>query len=441
MLSNSVTDAIEALCNYARLSCGADFVAALEVKEGGQGIAVASAPMHPLGGFNLKHSGILDRDRVSDLASFPESAAFYKLPMAIIHAIGSTPAFLLYMPITLAHAPLSGILFVWTKTLPHEIEASHWGMLANALASLMVLRKKTADQAVILNQFHDLFETTPSGIIFINGDAQEAVINERAAQLLGCKSGTLAADTLVQLMRILREKCTNQNELSAAYAEQLGNVNFTATVNWIFDDLTYKVDTHPIRGDGAHGRVWIFTDVTAEVFNAEELRRFAAYDVLTGVPNRRHFEECSAQLITARNTVNSSFAILMIDIDHFKKINDRYGHLVGDQVLQAIAANCQSSLRERDLFARYGGEEFIAFLVDCSENDALASAERLRRTIAARPVEVGSLSITVSISVGVAGAQLCNQNALKELINHADIALYQAKKSGRNRVKLYIKQN
>lgn len=433
MLNDNNADAIEALCTYARLTYGADLVLVLEVNEHGQAVAVGSAPAQRLGGFNLKHSGIFQKE----WNGVPVSAEGYRLPMAIIHALGTTPDCLLYLPAPLEYASLSGMLFVWRKPPCSVVIVNHWRVLANALAALMALRKKTAVQNAISNQFYDLFETTPAGIIFVDGDGQEVTLNTRAARLLGCAPGVLTGDVLAQLMRTLREQCNNHAELDAAYATQIGNVNFTATLNWSFHDLTLKVATHPVRGDGEYGRIWILTDVTAEIMMAAELRRLATYDPLTGVPNRRQFEESSAQIITVPDTQGSSIAILMVDIDHFKLINDTYGHPVGDKVLQIIAKRCHNTIRERDLFARYGGEEFIALIAINSNDDIVASAERLRDVIASRPVQVDDLSIEVSISIGTASAVVGDQKSLEQLINQADIALYRAKKSGRNRVEVF----
>ncbi|MNT37248.1 Response regulator PleD [compost metagenome] len=194
-----------------------------------------------------------------------------------------------------------------------------------------------------------------------------------------------------------------------------------------------------MRGNGEHGRIWLFTDVTADLLMAAELRRLASSDPLTGVPNRRHFEECSAQIIAAREAQGHAVAVLMVDVDHFKKINDTHGHPVGDEVLKAVARRCREALRDRDLFARFGGEEFIALLSAPVIDEVPVAAERLRSAIAAEPITVGGTRINVSISVGAAiGEALpgADQPLLEELVARADEALYQAKTEGRNRVRM-----
>jgi len=228
-----------------------------------------------------------------------------------------------------------------------------------------------------------------------------------------------------------------QSALAQAYASQVGNVDFAATLHWTLGEWTYAVDTHPVRGDGEHGRIWIFTDVTADLLMAAELRRLASSDPLTGVPNRRHFEESSAQIIAAKEAGGRCVAVLMLDVDHFKKINDTHGHPVGDEVLKVVARRCRDALREHDLFARFGGEEFIALLPSTSAEEAPLAAERLRSVIAAEPVHVDGLQVPVTISVGGAVGETlpgADKALLELLVGQADEALYAAKANGRNRV-------
>jgi diguanylate cyclase (GGDEF)-like protein len=240
-------------------------------------------------------------------------------------------------------------------------------------------------------------------------------------------------------MRALRQRCDNHAELEQAYAAQVGNLNFATTLNWVMGERTFEVDTHPVRGDGEQGRIWLFTDSTADLLMAAELRRLASSDPLTGVPNRRHFEERSAQIIAAREATGRSVAVLMLDVDHFKKINDTHGHPIGDEVLKVVARRCREALRERDLFARFGGEEFIALLAAPTADEVPATAERLRNAISGAPVHVGGLRIEVTVSVGGAmGEALPGSDArlLEQLVARADEALYQAKADGRNRVRM-----
>ena len=125
----------------------------------------------------------------------------------------------------------------------------------------------------------------------------------------------------------------------------------------------------------------------------------------------------------------------MLDIDHFKRVNDTYGHPIGDLVLQNVARLCQNSLREVDSFGRYGGEEFVALLPQTNCEQAFATAERLRRSIAEGDIQSEAGVIRCTVSVGVATFNR-NCKSLEELLERADQALYHAKRAGRNRVEI-----
>jgi len=171
---------------------------------------------------------------------------------------------------------------------------------------------------------------------------------------------------------------------------------------------------------------------------ASALQTIAWTDALTGVPNRHFFTEALARLWRSGRRREQA-AILMIDIDHFKLLNDRYGHPVGDGCLRDVARNLQRALvNPDDVLARYGGEEFIVLLRNTSATDALVIAERLRTTVQTLLIEnVDCPECVVTVSIGVAGAdELTDEAAALRLVEDADRALYEAKCAGRNRVRL-----
>jgi diguanylate cyclase (GGDEF)-like protein/PAS domain S-box-containing protein len=169
----------------------------------------------------------------------------------------------------------------------------------------------------------------------------------------------------------------------------------------------------------------------------QELIKLATRDSLTGLLNRRAFFD-TARNIVARNAKSGGYvAVLMLDVDHFKSVNDKYGHAVGDHVLQGVARQLTESLREQDLVARYGGEEFCVLIEGMNELDAYGRAERVRRTIqfqAGRKLLDGR-DLVVTVSIGVCGCPP-GPGDLNELLKRADAALYEAKRGGRNRVVL-----
>jgi len=164
-----------------------------------------------------------------------------------------------------------------------------------------------------------------------------------------------------------------------------------------------------------------------------ELEHLAATDPLTGMRNRRaFFAEAEAELRRARR-YKLPVSLLLLDIDRFKQINDRFGHLAGDEMLRRIAASLQAELRTTDIHARFGGEEFIVLLVQSPTADAIPTADRLRRAISTLSVEsLGNLFGTTA-SIGVASVA-DGDVELDELLRYADAALYRAKQAGRDQV-------
>jgi two-component system cell cycle response regulator len=164
----------------------------------------------------------------------------------------------------------------------------------------------------------------------------------------------------------------------------------------------------------------------------------ALTDTLTGLYNRRYLEAHMQKLLKKNAESKKSLGVLYLDIDHFKQVNDTYGHSVGDEILRTFAFRLKDSLRSFDLVARLGGEEFVAILPDISDEMALLIAERLRRTIADKPIKCntpqGELSITTSIGGTIVRAQEYVEEAdeIQKIIHRADQALYEAKHGGRN---------
>jgi diguanylate cyclase (GGDEF)-like protein len=164
----------------------------------------------------------------------------------------------------------------------------------------------------------------------------------------------------------------------------------------------------------------------------KETQDQAITDVLTGVYNRRGlFQVGDFEFVRARRT-SRPFSMMMFDIDHFKKINDQYGHAAGDQVLRGLAERCRSKSRSVDMVCRYGGEEFVIFLPETNIEATRMIAERLRQTVMDTPFPTDAGELHVTISIGIAQAN--ERDALKTLIERADQALYTAKRTGRNRV-------
>lgn len=188
------------------------------------------------------------------------------------------------------------------------------------------------------------------------------------------------------------------------------------------------------------GLLIIFTDITELKRLQVKLEQQAYYDELTQIYNRRAFlQQCEQDFAVATGT-SSVFTILLMDIDYFKRVNDTYGHHVGDQLLVHVVKVCQSQLKAGQFFARYGGEEFVIALMGYSLSEAEALGNQLRMSLELQPLIIAEGIISVTLSIGVAETMKEElDETLYQLLNKADKALYSAKHQGRNRVSVYTR--
>ena len=157
-------------------------------------------------------------------------------------------------------------------------------------------------------------------------------------------------------------------------------------------------------------------------------------DVLTCLPNRRAITEELERAVSRARRDGEMVGVLLLDIDHFKRVNDSFGHQAGDVVLTSVARAVRSRLRGHDDVGRFGGEEFLVVLPGADLEGALKAAESLRETVESTPVQWGAQRIAVTISVGVRGGIVTGSETADTLVGVADAAMYRAKQGGRNRV-------
>jgi diguanylate cyclase (GGDEF)-like protein len=170
------------------------------------------------------------------------------------------------------------------------------------------------------------------------------------------------------------------------------------------------------------------------VRHAQQLERLATTDDLTGLCNRRHFLALAEDERRRQASEHQPLALMLLDIDHFKSVNDRFGHDVGDAMIRHVADVCGDAVAETDILARFGGEEFVLLLPQTTGEEAAARAEEMRRRLEASPLKLDRAEVRVTISVGVAEAGT-DMQSIGDLMKRADEALYQAKRDGRNRVR------
>jgi diguanylate cyclase (GGDEF)-like protein len=167
------------------------------------------------------------------------------------------------------------------------------------------------------------------------------------------------------------------------------------------------------------------------------IKNIAIYDTLTGLYNRRYFEERLGVDTQKAFYGGSPLSLVMVDIDLFKKVNDTFGHTEGDQVLCQISSLLKSSVRKKDTVARYGGEEFILILPETGLEGSFVIAERIRRLVESTPFEVGGAQVSLTLSMGISNFPSHRAKSKEELVKMADQALYDAKRGGRNKVCIF----
>ncbi len=200
-----------------------------------------------------------------------------------------------------------------------------------------------------------------------------------------------------------------------------------------FDVMQQRCVIGPIREGGEVRAAYILVeDVTEAVAYQRRLAELALKDGLTKAFNRRYLDRRLADELARAARFYRGLSVILLDIDHFKQVNDAHGHQFGDQVLSFVSATIQASLRESDVLARYGGEEFCVILPETDLDAATLAAERLRAAVSSSPVLSLDRSASLTVSAGVAAMR--KGDSAEALLARADQALYKAKEAGRNRV-------
>lgn len=187
----------------------------------------------------------------------------------------------------------------------------------------------------------------------------------------------------------------------------------------------------------SNGLLLVFTDITEIKRLQIKLEQQAYYDELTKIYNRRAFLQQSEQDFETAKKTSMPFTVLLMDIDHFKRVNDTYGHHIGDRLLVHVVTACQTQLLEGHFFARYGGEEFVIALKGFNEAEGKILANQLRTAVEKTPLMTDAGKLSATLSIGVAEVKDWTEETLYQLLHKADTALYAAKEEGRNRVKVY----
>lgn len=187
-----------------------------------------------------------------------------------------------------------------------------------------------------------------------------------------------------------------------------------------------------------HGKLAYYAaierDLTDQKRKESILQDMASTDSLTGLLNRQTFLQRAEKEFSRTRRYSRPLAVVMIDVDRFKSINDQHGHAIGDQVLRSVSAICQGSLRGSDVFGRIGGEEFVLLLPDTPHANAIYVAERMREQLMLSPIQLDNLTLNITASFGVASMRDDDAD-FNTVLERADQAMYEAKHGGRNQVK------
>ncbi len=264
-------------------------------------------------------------------------------------------------------------------------------------------------------------------VIVLSGSCVGQVHDLKAGAVIG---RTVEADIVIPDDHISRRHAEIWMENERVFIRDLDSRNGTFVNGQPIKEAELK-DGDRLHLGGTTVLKFSFGDGLEESFS-KHMYEAAMRDALTGLYNRRHFEERFRVEFAYAARHATPLSVLILDIDHFKKINDTHGHVVGDRVLRELGARLRAAVRSEDTVARYGGEEFVVLARSTPAEQARGLGERLRGLVAKTPVKVGAHELAVTVSVGV--ATLTSQRSLQELFTTADQALYAAKSGGRNRV-------
>jgi diguanylate cyclase (GGDEF)-like protein/PAS domain S-box-containing protein len=291
-----------------------------------------------------------------------------------------------------------------------------------------------------------IHEASPDGILVVNDNGIIVSHNHRFIevwhlsdeQLHGAQPGTAIGSVDDQILGMVLDRVKEPTRFLARVQELYGDPELEDHSEIeLKDGRTLERHSTVLRGDDQQylGRVWFFRDITSQKQAQAELLELAHHDALTGVANRRYFFERANQEFIRAKRYLAPLSIASLDIDHFKQVNDQFGHAAGDEVLKSLCNNSQQLLRETELFARIGGEEFAVLMPDTDMEGARHLAERIRQAVADLKPRINGQEISCTISLGIATLR-SSDTSIEECLQRADRAMYLAKKNGRNRVEI-----
>ena len=300
-----------------------------------------------------------------------------------------------------------------------------------------------------------LLNSVNEGIVGVDLDGTITFANPKAAELLSIDAKNISSniqDFLLlnnnkvdlqnysnsnrELTDLLSSKFNNATKLQRTSLKSSGDWQTLAGVKF---HSNYTCDVTRDANGEIDGAVLTFKDTTKEKETEEKLQHLANFDYLTNIPNRAYFHDALKKSIARVKRYNTTLAVMFLDVDHFKFINDQYGHNIGDLLLQSISKRISETLREEDLISRMGGDEFAIILQDIPEKVNVINVAQKILNIVSEPIELNGICIEVSTSIGISFYDPTSMN-MDDLLKSADTAMYEAKSEGRNNFQFFVKK-
>lgn len=339
------------------------------------------------------------------------------------------------MRLTGRNIPYKGktVRVVEFRDITKEKEAYNKSLEANRRLQDEIIERKYVEEALRASEekFKAIIETSPDGIAISTLDGIVEFATEKSYSMWGLASVEECIGR--NILEFIHE---SHQQKAIYYVTEMINGNLTGAAEYLMvkkdGSLFYcEVNANILRDKNNNpiGVLYMERDVTERKHLEEELKDLATKDQLTGIYNRRKIDEVLMKEKAQAETRDHHLAVIMVDIDMFKLVNDQYGHLVGDQVLTEVTSILSQGIRSIDVLGRWGGEEFIIICTDTDLKGAVVLAEKLRQMIANHDFQMVGKK---TCSFGV--AQLRKDETIDSLLIRSDQALYRAKDQGRNRV-------
>lgn len=299
------------------------------------------------------------------------------------------------------------------------------------------LVEATAQARASADLLSSTMESTADGILVVGDNGKVAYTNGRFAEMWRIPTEILATQDDERLIEFVLDQLAEPNLFLDKVRELYQSEREDLDVLVFKDGREFERYSRPLLNDGANaGRVWSFRDVSERRRSEEKLIQLANQDSLTGLLNRRRFHEEIERNLAEAHRYGVRGALLFLDLDQFKDVNDSRGHRVGDELIQGVARIVRERVRETDIAARLGGDEFSVLLPHTDRDQALTLAGDLLEAIRSHTFVVGDAPLRITASIGVA---LVDQELVtaSDLLARADFAMYKAKDEGRNRASLF----